>query len=143
MAAAQLQQALSAASAGRRRGEGLLHVDHPLTQPPLKTVGLVQLLHLQRPETQAGRYRSNTRSCSFPLWKTGSTGGEEGYLTELKFYSPYVSFLRSYLLRKQRGYDSPVFWNLRGEITKEPSRITFSRSYRKALRRRGKKKGKH
>lgn len=53
VAAVQLQQALSAASAGRRHGEGLLHVDHPLTQPPLKTVRLVELFHLQRPERTA------------------------------------------------------------------------------------------
>lgn len=50
MAAAQLQQAFSAGSGGRRPGEGLLHVDHPLAQPPLKTIQLVKLLHLRSPE---------------------------------------------------------------------------------------------
>lgn len=50
VAAVQLQQAFSAGSGGRRPGEGLLHVDHPLAQPPLKTIQLVKLFHLRSPE---------------------------------------------------------------------------------------------
>lgn len=53
VAAVQLQQALSAGSAGRRHGEGLLHVDHPLAQPPLETEHLVELFHLWRSEGTA------------------------------------------------------------------------------------------
>lgn len=51
VAAVQLQQAFSAGSAGRRPGKGLLHVDHPLAQPPLKTIQLVKLFHLRSPES--------------------------------------------------------------------------------------------
>lgn len=64
VAAVQLQQALSAGSAGRRHGEGPLHVDHALTQPPLETEHLVQLLHLQSPEIAP---RLVHRSGLFPL----------------------------------------------------------------------------
>lgn len=46
--AAQLQQTLSGCSSGRGQRKGSLHVDGPLTQPPLNTVRLVELVHLDQ-----------------------------------------------------------------------------------------------
>lgn len=43
----ELQQASSACPGGWWQWECSLHVDHSLTQPPLKTIHLIKLLHLQ------------------------------------------------------------------------------------------------
>lgn len=56
--AVELQQTLSGGSGGRGQGEGSLHVDRSLTQPPLNAVRLIQLLHLQETETM-----TESKSC--------------------------------------------------------------------------------